>query len=107
MGLKYKNPNGMIVLAIKFNLFKKKLWKIVKTTFKNESCKLFFQKDAPIARKIRLFITFTLLIQMEWIKASHVDKNMIYKEKKLKVLFEFFCGFIFLPAELKFGLFVV
>jgi len=53
----------------------------VKIAFRNESYKLFFQEDAQIAQKIRLFITFTSLIQMEWIKASHVDKNIIFKNK--------------------------
>ena len=84
MDSKHNNPNDEIFLARKLNLIKQFFGKIVKVAFRNESYKLFFQKDAPIARKIRLFITFRLLIQLEWIKASHVDKIMIYKEKKLK-----------------------
>jgi len=37
----------------------------MKIAFRNESHKGFFQKDAQIAQKIRLFITFASLIQME------------------------------------------
>jgi len=53
----------------------------MKIAFVNESYMLLFEEDAQIAQKTRLFITFTFLIQMEWIKASHVDKNKIYKKK--------------------------
>jgi len=38
---------------------------------------------------------------MELIKASHVDKNMIYEEKKLKNLISSFYGFLFLLGDLK------
>jgi len=68
---------------------------------------LFFQEDAQTIQKTRLFITFTSLIQMEWIKASHVDKNVMYKKKKILNLISIILWFIFLPTKLKFGLFVV
>jgi len=38
---------------------------------------------------------------MEWIKASHIEKNITYKEKKIYLISSF------LPTELEFGLFVV
>jgi len=50
MELKCTNPNGEIVLARKINHVDLFL-KIVKIAFRNESYKLFFQKDAKIARK--------------------------------------------------------
>jgi len=53
-------------------------WKIVKIAFRNEFYKLFFQQIAQIAPKTRLSITFSLLVQIEWIKDSHVDKNIIF-----------------------------
>jgi len=66
----------------------------MKIAFKNEYYTLFFQEDAEIAQKTRLFITFTSLIQMEWINASHVDKNNIFKNlKKKKLLFHVFVDF--------------
>jgi len=46
MGLKHNNSNNEIVLARKLNLSNNLFWKIVKTAFKNESYKLFYQKDA-------------------------------------------------------------
>jgi len=85
MGLKLNNPNGEIILARKLNLVQKKFWIFLKIAFRNGSYTLFFQEDDEIAQKTRLFITFTSLIQMEWIKASHVDKNKIYKKKNLKI----------------------
>jgi len=68
---------------------------IVKNESRNESCNIFFQKDAMIASKIKLSITFTITNQMEWIKASHVYINTI------NFLLDFF-----LPLELKFMLMV-
>jgi len=50
----------------------------------NPISKLFFQEDAQIAQKTRLFITLTSLIQMEWIKSSYIDKNKIYHEIKFQ-----------------------
>jgi len=64
---------------------KKKFAKIVKIAFRNESYQLFFQEDAPIAWKTRLSKTFSYQIQMDWIKAFYVDKNIIYEEKKFKI----------------------
>jgi len=65
----------------------------MKIALRNEPSKLFFQDDVYIVRKTRLFITFTSITQMEWIKALHVDNNMMYEgEKKFK---------FFLPDDLK------
>jgi len=50
----------------------------MKIAFRNESYELFFQEDAQTTQKTRLFITFTPLVQMEWIKVSNVDKNNIF-----------------------------
>jgi len=55
----------------------------MKIAFTNKSYKLFFQEDSQTTQKTRLFITFTSLIHMEWIKASHLDKNTPCKEKKV------------------------
>jgi len=46
MELKHHNPNGEIILTDKFTPIKKKLWKIMKITFKKEFYKLFIQEDA-------------------------------------------------------------
>jgi len=46
MELKCTNSNGNIVLASKLNYEELFFGKIVKITFRNESYKLFFQKDA-------------------------------------------------------------
>jgi len=46
MELKCTNPNGDIVLASKPNYVELFFGKIVKIAYKNESYKLFFQKDA-------------------------------------------------------------
>jgi len=46
--------------------------KIVNIEFKNKFNMLFFQKMFKLPSK-QDFITFTLLIQIEWIKAFHVD----------------------------------
>jgi len=55
-------------------------WKIMKIAFRNQSYeyKLFFQEDAKIAQKTRLSLTFSLLVQIEWIKVSYVGKNIIF-----------------------------
>jgi len=46
MEVKCTNPNGEIVLERKLNYVELFFWKIVKIAFKNESYKLFLQKDA-------------------------------------------------------------
>jgi len=82
MGLKCNNPYCEIVSARKLNIIKQFFQKIVKIAFKNESYELLCQEDAQIAQRIQLFITFTSRIQMQWIKASHVNKNIFYKKKE-------------------------
>ena len=67
-------------------------WKLL--AFKVEE-KVFFHKHVLLARKTKSSITFTSLIQMEWIKASHLDKKTIYKEKIKIKIFSFFCEFFF------------
>jgi len=59
MELECSNSNGEIVLGSKLKHMKNKSWKIVKIACRNESYKLFFQKDALIAWKTRLSITFS------------------------------------------------
>jgi len=59
MESKCTNPNGEIILAWKINHVEIFFFKIVKIAFRNESYKLFFQKDAKIAWKTRLSITFS------------------------------------------------
>jgi len=78
MGLKHNNSNGEIILARKLNLVQQFLLKNCENCILNESYKLFFWQVAQIAWKTRLSITFSLLVQIEWIKDSHVDKNIIF-----------------------------
>jgi len=59
MGLKHNNSKGEIVLASKFNLVKQFFLKNCKNALKNDFHKWFFQKDALIAWKIKLWITLT------------------------------------------------
>ncbi len=54
-----------------------------------------------IARKTRCSITFTSLIQMEGIKDSHVDKNMIYKKQILKKIISSFFQFLLMLGMVK------
>jgi len=70
--------------------------------FKNESNMLFSQEFAKIVYKTRNSITFTSLIQMEWIKAFHYGKNIIYERNKK--LISNFSIFLFLPSIFKFVL---
>jgi len=51
------------------------------------------QEDAMIACKTKNSMTFKSLIQMGLIKTFYVDKTIIY-EKKLKILFQTFVGFL-------------
>jgi len=78
---------------------KKKFWKIIKMAFINESYKLLFQQDAQTTWKIRLSITFSLLVQIEWIKSSHVEKKYIILENNLKFWILNFCKFFLLSVE--------
>jgi len=57
MESKCTNSNGEIILESKLNYGD--FFLIIKIAFKNESYKLFFQKDALIAPKTRLSITFS------------------------------------------------
>jgi len=84
MELECTNLNGEIVLGSKTKPCGIFFWKIVRIAFKNESYKLFFQEDALIAQEKRLSIAFSYQIQMEWIKAFHVGKNIIYEEKQFQ-----------------------
>jgi len=59
MKLKQIDFNGEIVLGSKLNQREYFFGKIVKIAFKNESYKLFFQKDAIVPQKTRLSITFS------------------------------------------------
>jgi hypothetical protein len=54
----------------------------VKIEFKNKDHMLFFLQDVMIARKTKFLILFTSQINIEWIKASHVDMDLFYKKKK-------------------------
>jgi len=55
----------------------------------------FFQKDALITPKTRLSITFSYqILEMEWIKALYVHKNIMFEEKNSKEqnqILNFFC----------------
>jgi len=70
----------------------------LKIGFKNKSSIFFSQEVSMIANKSRSSMTFSLLFQMKWIKAFHVDKNIIYEKKTLKKKYyitsffvDFFC----------------
>jgi len=43
----------------------------------------FFKKMLRLPKKLRLSITFSLWVQIEWNKASHVDKNTACGKKNL------------------------
>jgi len=83
MELKYNNLNGEINLEIKLNGIKYSFWKIVDIKIENEFYRLFFKKMLRLPKKLRLSITFSSLFQIEWIKASNVEKNTIFEEKKI------------------------
>jgi len=88
MKLKYMNPTCEIVLRSTLNHAELIFSKIVKIAIRNESYKLFFQEDALIAQNTRLSITISFQIQMEWIKAFYIDKNIICKKKNSNSNFE-------------------
>jgi len=46
-----------------------------------ENCENWIKKSALIAFKIRLFVTFIELVQIEIIRAFQVDKNIFYESK--------------------------
>jgi len=77
MGLKHNNPNGEIVLASNLNLVKQFFWKLWELHLEINPISYFFKKMLGLPPK-KLFITFTSLIQMEWIRASNVDKKYIF-----------------------------
>jgi len=52
-----------------------------------------FEEVARIAHKTQKYITFTILIQMERTKASHLDENITTRKKILKFLFQFVVDF--------------
>jgi len=97
MELKYTNLDRKIILAIKLNYVSLffLLWKL-SSIMNPITCFLMY---AMIVGKIKSSITFSLLIQMEWIKATHIDKNTIF-EKKIKI----FNFKIILPNKLKLAL---
>ena len=70
-------------------------WKILAFKVKE---KVFFKEDTPIARKTRSSIAFTLLIQVEWIKASHLEKYIIYVKKIIKHFISTFYRIFLLPS---------
>jgi len=77
MELKHINPNGEIVLASLFNPKELCFLEIIKIEFINKSNMLFFSRSlSMIACKRRSSITFTLLMQIEQIKALNADKNL-------------------------------
>ena len=69
MEFEHNNFNCMLVLESIFNLgkqfFLKKMWKL---HLKMNPISYFFQKHAYIAPKPRMIITFSLHVQIEWIK---------------------------------------
>jgi len=87
------NSNGEIILAIILSFLEFFLFENCEIEFKNKSYMLFYQIVSMIAYKTRSSITFTSLIQMEWIKVLNVEKYIIYKEKiNLKFLRVLFFG---------------
>jgi len=88
-------------LTLSNNFFEK----FKKLHSKMNSISYFFKKMLRLPKKLRLSITFSLLVQIEWIKASHVDKNIILEGKNFKKIILTFCDFfIVLPIELHFFL---
>jgi len=56
--------------------------------------------------KLRLSITFSSLVQIEWIKVSRIDQNIIFYKKYSKIYILNFCDFWGMPANLHFLLIV-
>jgi hypothetical protein len=50
----------------------------MKIELKNEDHMLFFLKDTMITQKTKFLVSFTSQINIEWIKASHVNMDLFY-----------------------------
>jgi hypothetical protein len=81
MESKNSKPNGGNVVASNLNNVNF-FWEILNIEFKRKYHMLFFLKDVMSAQKIKFFILFASLTNIEWIKASHVDTDIFYNEKK-------------------------
>jgi hypothetical protein len=82
MELKNVNPNGGNVVASNLNNVNFLIFvKIVKIEFQNKHWMFFFLQDAMIVQNTKFLIFLTSLINIEWIKASHVDMGLFYKKK--------------------------
>jgi hypothetical protein len=57
--------------------------KIVEIAFRIKHCMLFFSKKCHDCTKNKIPHIVTSQINIEWIKASHVDMDLFYKKKKL------------------------
>jgi len=69
-------------------------WKIIRIAFRNKSYKLLFSRRCSNCLKSKIVHNFLITNPMEWIKAFHIDKNIIYEKKIQKSKnpnFEFFC----------------
>jgi len=84
-----------IVFTSKLNHVWQKILEKCKNCIQKQGLLVIFSRrieDALNCIKLRLSVTFSLLVQIEWIKASNVDKNLIFiiiiKNKK-----SLFCDF--------------
>jgi len=78
MELKHTNFNSEIVQAKDLHLIRLSFEKLWKLNSKINPLSYFFKKiDAKIAKKTRLSITFTSVLQMEWFNDYHVIKNVV------------------------------
>jgi len=70
--------NNINFNAVANNLYHKYFfWKTLKIQLKNVFYKLFLDKHVLIAYKTKTLITFTSLIQIEWIKPSLAIKHIL------------------------------
>jgi len=83
MELKYTNLNGEIVLKSKLSHVELFFLKNYENWVQKQIKHIIFSRSCYNCPQNKMFQTFfTSLIQMKWIKDFHVDKNIIYEEKK-------------------------
>jgi hypothetical protein len=88
--VKNVNSNSDNVVASNLNNVTFFFWKIVKIELKNKHHKFYFLIDAMIGPPKKFPIFFTLLINIEWTKASIVHMDLFYKKKQKNKIESFF-----------------
>jgi len=86
-------PINKIVLATKFYSIPTIVFRNCKNCIQKQILWVIFSRKCLACLKTRLYLTFSLLVQIEWIKDSCIDKNIIFNEKNFKNLILTFCDF--------------